>query len=340
MDEIPGSEAITQLGTAFMGSKALFSAVELGVFAALADGPRNGTDLAEQVGLHPRSSRDFLDALVALGLLEREGEHYANTPTTDALLDPAKPSYIGGRVQLFNALCRSWDSLTEALRTGKPQNEFADKNTGGGEDFFSALYADREWLEQFTAAMTAVSSDIGCVLAQKFPWDRYHTVMDIGTAQGGLPVQLALRHPHLRGGGFDLPPVGPIFEAYVASFELAARLRFHPGDMFTDELPAADVLVMGHMLHGWDLAAKHMLLAKAHAALPAGGALIVYDAIIDDDRRVNAASLLRSLSLLLQTPGGFEYTGADCCGWMREAGFTRTYVEHLVGPERMVVGIK
>ena len=338
MDEIPSSESIMRLGTAFMGSKILFSAAELGVFTALADGPRNEANLAKQLGLHPRSSRDFLDALVALGLLDRDGDHYANTSTTDALLDRNKPSYIGGILQLCNTrLYRSWGSLTEALRTGTPQNEL--KN-GSGKDIFAVLYADRDRLEQFVVSMTGIRNGVGHALSQKFPWDRYHTVMDIGTAQGRLPVELALRHPHLRGGGFDLPPVGPIFEAYVARFELADRLRFHPGDIFTDELPAADVLVMGHMLHGWDLATKHMLLAKAYAALPSGGALVVYDTVIDDDRRVNAFALMMSLTMLIETAGGFEYTGTDCCGWMRDAGFTRTYAEHLFGPDSMVVGIK
>ena len=82
-----------------------------------------------------------------------------------------------------------------------------------------------------------------------------------------------------------------------------------------------------------------MLLQKAHAALPEGGALIVYDAIIDDDRRENAFGLLMSLNMLIEDVG-FDYTGADCRGWMSEAGFRESYVQHLVGPDSMVVGTK
>lgn len=337
MDKSIDPDPILRLGRAFWGSKTLLSAVELGVFTALADGPQDRLSLAKELGLHPRSSRDFLDALVALGLLDRHHDLYANTPTTNAFLDRNKPSYIGGTLEMANALeYPIWGLLTEALRTGQPQSEIKD----GGEGVFQALYADPARLEQFLAAMTDVSTGIGRVLAQKFPWDRYHTVMDIGAAQGCLPVQLALAHPHLRGGGFDLSPVGPIFEAYVARFGLADRLRFHPGDFFTDELPTADVLVMGHILDDWDLAGKRTLLAKAYAALSPGGALIVYDHLIDDDRRANIVGLLMSLNMLIQTPGGFEYTGADCRGWMQEAGFTQTYVEHLLGDHSMVVGIK
>ena len=97
---------------------------------------------------------------------------------------------------------------------------------------------------------------------------------------------------------------------------------------------------MGHILHDWNLDEKRVLLAKAYEALPAEGALLIYDAIIDDERRRNAFGLLMSLNMLIETPGGFDYTGADCCAWLREAGFRDTYVEHLGGPESMVVGIK
>ena len=195
-------------------------------------------------------------------------------------------------------------------------------------------------LKQFMHAMTGISMGAAKAMAQKFPWHNYQTIMDIGCAEGGLPVQIALAHPHLLGGGLDLPSVGPFFDEYVASFGLSDRLRFYPGDFFTDPLPQADVLVMGHILHDWNLEEKRMLLSKAYKALPPGGALIVYEAIIDDERRQNAFGLLMSLNMLIELPGGFDYTGADCSSWMREAGFRETYVEHLAGPDSMVVGIK
>ena len=107
-----------------------------------------------------------------------------------------------------------------------------------------------------------------------------------------------------------------------------------------DELPQADVVLMGHILHDWDLPTKKMLIQKAFNALPQGGAFVVYEAIIDDDRSKNAFGLMMSLNMLIETPGGFDYTGADCSGWMKEAGFTSTRVEPLVGPDSMVIGIK
>ena len=330
-------EQILSLGLGFWGSKTLLSAVEIGLFTELAKGSLTFETLTERLMLHPRSARDFLDALVALGMLERDGDRYSNTTETDLFLDRAKPSYVGGLLEMANArLYPFWGLLTEALRTGHPQNEAK----GGEENFFAAIYADPGRLEGFLKAMTGISLGAAMAIANKFPWDRYETFVDVGTAQGGLPVQVALAHDHLSGGGFDLPPVGPIFEEYVDSHGLGDRLRFYPGDFFEDPLPAADVLVMGHILHDWDLQEKRLLLEKAYEALPEGGALIVYEALIDDERRENAFGLLVSLNMLIETPAGFDYTGADCRSWMGDTGFRETYVEHLVGPDSMVVGIK
>ena len=332
----PTPERIMQLGFGFWGSKALLSALELDVFTVLGKGPLSADVLASRLDLHARSAQDFLDTLVALRLLERRGDQYANTPETDLFLDKAKPSYIGGILEMANArLYPFWGSLTEALRTGQAQNE-----AKSGGNFFAALYADPRRLEKFLKAMTGLSLGSAQAIARQFPWKDYRTFVDIGTAQGGVPVQVALAHEHLSGGGMDLPVVQPIFESYVRSRSLSARLRFHAGDFFNDPLPQADVLIMGHILHDWNLEEKLMLLTKAYQAIPPGGALIVHEAIIDDDRRQNAFGLLMSLNMLIETPGGFDYTGADCTAWMKQVGFKKTRVEHLVGPDSMVIGFK
>jgi len=329
-------EKIMTLGMGFWGSKTLLSAVELGLFSELARGPADAATLRERLGLHERSAVDFFDALVALGMLQREGDQYSNTNETDVFLDRAKPSYIGGILEMANArLYPFWGTLTDGLRTGRPQNEV---KTGG--DFFGELYSDQARLKQFMHAMTGVSMGAAIAIAQKFPWQKYENFVDIGAAEGGVPVQIALAHGHLTGGGFDLPVVQPIFDEYVASFNLSDRLRFYPGDFFADPLPQADVFVMGHILHDWDMEEKKTLLLKAYDSLPKDGALIIYEAIIDDERRENAFGLLMSLNMLIETPGGFDYTGADCCAWLRDVGFQETYVEHLAGPDSMVVGIK
>jgi hypothetical protein len=333
-----GPDRILQLGLGFWGPKTLLSAVELGVFTALAQGPAGADTLRERLGLHPRAARDFLDALVSLGMLERHNGLYANTPDTDLFLDRNKSSYIGGLLEMTNArIYGFWGHLTEALRTGQPQNE---SKTTPGAGLFDVLYGDPARLRLFLQGMTGISLAAAKVIAQRFPWRDYRTFVDVGGAQGAVAVQVALAHPHLTGVNFDLPMVGPIFTDYAASFGLQDRLRFHPGNFFTDPLPRTDVLVMGHILHDWSLAEKRQLIAKGYDALPPGGALLIYEALIDDDRRQNAFGLLMSLNMLIETQAGFDYTGADCAGWLQAAGFRDTRVEHLRGPDSMVIGIK
>lgn len=330
-------EKILQTGLAFWPSKVLLSAIEMEVFTELAHGPENFESLSGRLGLHPRSALDFLDTLVALGFLQRMGNQYANTPETDLFLDRKKPSYIGGMLEMANhRLYPFWGHLTEALRTGQPQNEIKS----GGPGLFEALYADPARLKEFLSAMTGISHGANMAIARKFPWKDYGTFVDVGTAQGDLAVQIALANPHLRGHGFDLPEVAPIFEEYAERVGVADQLSFVPGDFFKDDLPRVDVITMGHILHDWDLPTKKMLVKKAYDAIPAGGAFIVYESIIDDDRKQNAFGMMMSLNMLIETPGGFDYTGADCQGWMKEAGFSSTRVEHLVGPDSMVIGIK
>lgn len=336
MTEAATPANIFNLGLGFWASKTLLSAVELGLFTELAKGPADLAALARRLGLHDRSARDFLDALVALKMLDRQDGRYSNTAETDLFLDRAKPGYVGGFLEMANArLYEHWGSLTEALKTGRNQNE-----AKGSGDVFAALYADPDRLRLFLAAMSGASLGAAQAIAAKFPWANYKSFVDIGAAQGIVPVTLARAHNHLSGAGYDLPQVKPVFEEFVTQQGVSDRVKFLGGNFFTDPLPAADVLIMGHILHDWDLSQKRMLLEKAHAALPNGGALIVYEAIIDDERRQNVFGLLLSLNMLIETPGGFDFTGADCQAWMREAGFAQTRVEPLTGPDSMIVAIK
>ena len=326
-----------QTGLAFWASKTLLSAVEMEIFTELAKHPEDLGTLTGRLGLHPRGARDFFDALVALGFLERHDGVYSNTASADLFLDKGKPSYAGGMLEMANRrLYPYWAGLTEGLRTGQPQNEV----TRGGPDLFATLYAEPQRLKDFLHAMTGLSRGANLAIASRFPGSKYKSAADVGTAQGDLIVQVALANPHLSGIGFDLAEVAPIFEEYAAANGLSSRVRFQPGSFFVDAMPGADVIMMGHILHDWNLDEKRVLIRKAYDAIPEGGALIAYDSIIDDERKQNAFGLMMSLNMLIETKGGFDYTGADCIGWMAEAGFRDMRVEHLVGPDSMVIGIK
>ena len=336
--EPPGPDAILGLGLAFMGSKTLLTAIELGVFRVLAaDGPLGAEELRETLGIHSRSALDFFDALVALGMLRRDAAGYRNTPETDLFLDPAKPSYVGGVLEMANhRLFGFWNSLPEGLITGEPQNEVKS----GGSDYFADIYSEPSKLRSFLTGMSGLSIGSAVAIADAFPWDSYQRFCDLGTAQGMAAVKIAQRHPHLTGTGFDLPPVGPVFDEFVAEQGLAGRVSFAGGDFFADPLPDADVYLMGHVLHNWGVQEKQTLLRRVYDALPNGGAVIVYEALIDDERRSNAYALLMSLNMLIETPAGFDFSGADCQAWMSAAGFRESYVKPLGGPEFMVVGLK
>ena len=329
-------DRILEIAYSYRAAKVLMSAVELDVFTILSDGPLGSAPLARAIGLHRRGARDFLDALVALRLLERdEHDRYSNTAMADAYLDRGKPAYLGFLIEHIDRIeYRRWQSLTEALRTGEAQ-------TGvGSSGNYPTRYSDRATLDAFVRGMTSASQPVAAALARRFPWHEYATFVDIGTAQGAVPVAIAAAQPHIKGGGFDLPPVEPAFRSYVSEHGLSDRLRFHAGNFFSDPLPGADVLIMGRVLHNWDLPTKQMLLQKAHRALPENGAIIVYERLIDDGRRVNASGLLSSLNMLVMTAGGFDFTSADCMDWMHAAGFQRIRIDPLTGDHSMVVGYK
>ncbi|MEJ1938777.1 methyltransferase, partial [Nostoc sp. NIES-2111] len=219
----------------------------------------------------------------------------------------------------------------EALRPGDPKTE-----ARRGENFSARIYEDPDRLRGFLQAMSGISAGAAHAIAAKFPWRDFKSVTDAGAAQGMVPVTRARAHPHLQAVGYSLPPVAHVFEDFVKANGLSDRVRFQPGNFFADPLPSTDVIVMGHILHDWDLEEKRRLVAKAYDALPKGGAYVVYDAMIDDDRKENAFGLLMSLNMLIETPGGFDYTTADCVGWLKEAGFRDVRVEHLLGPDSMV----
>jgi len=328
-------DRIFDIGWAFCKSKVLFSAVELGLFTELGGESLDLATLTKRLGLHERGAQDFFDALVSLKLLERDTQgRYFNRPDCALYLDRRSPRYLGGKLEFLDArLYPIWALLTKALRTGEPQTELG---IGG----YASLYADQSALDGFVKGMSGGSLLPALELARIFPWESYRTVIDIGTAQGRVPVEIARAHPHLGGGGFDLPQVEPAFMSFVREHGMEQRLRFYAGDFLKDELPRADVLIMGRILHNWDLPTRLMLLQKAHRALPAGGALIVYDALIDRARRSDARALLASLNMLIETAGGFEYTAAQCIGWMHDSGFDKMRVAPLDGRESAVIGVK
>lgn len=330
-----------EVGMAFWPAKVLLSAVELELFTKLADTAMTGEQLCSALGLHARANPDFFDTLVALKFLERDGDGpaslYRNTAETALFLNRKSPAFMGGFLEMANArLYPFWGDLSEALRTGKPQNE----TKHGGQGVFEELYSKPERLEQFMDAMAGISAGNFMALADKFDFSKYETVCDVGGAAATLSTILAAKHPHLKLTSADLPAVSAIASKKIEAAGLSDRVSTANIDFFNDELPKADVITMGMILHDWDLTNKKMLIRKAYDALPEGGAFIVIEALIDDARRENAFGLMMSLNMLVEFGEAFDYSGADFDGWCREAGFKRTEVIHLAGPSSAGVAYK
>jgi predicted O-methyltransferase YrrM len=324
---------ILQVGMGFWPSKTLLSAVELELFTELGEEALEGAEIGDRLGLHPRGIYDFLDTLVALGFLERDGDgaegRYRNTAATATFLDKRGPAYVGGILEMSNArLYPFWGDLTEALRTGKPQNEV--KHTG--KPMFDELYSDPARLEQFMRAMQGISLGNFQALAEKVDFSGYETVCDVGGATGQLSMILAERHPHLRCISYDLPVVAPIAEKTIAAAGLSDRVSVASGDFFAEPLPEADAITMGMILHDWNLDRKRHLIRSAYEALPEGGAFIVIENLTDDARRENAFGLMMSLNMLIEFGDAFDFTGSDFAGWCREAGFREVEIVPLTGP--------
>jgi len=333
--------AIMQTATAFWASKVLLTAVEFDLFSVLGDSAMTASQLGERLGLHPRGTFDFFDALVALKFLARDGDgpegRYRNTPETSAFLVKQSPGYIGGMLEMLNArLFGFWNNLGEALKTGKPQNEFALT----GKPMFAELYSDEARLGEFLRAMSGLQAGNFQLLAERFDFSRYRTVTDVGGSLALLSRVVAARHPHLRFRSFDLPPVRPHAQKAIDAAGLSDRIHAVAGDFFTDALPEADVVTMGNILHDWNVEQKMLLIRKAYNTLSDGGAFIAIENVIDDARRENGFGLLMSLNMLIEFGDASDYTGADFREWCRAAGFNRFEMIPLAGPSSAAVAYK
>ncbi|MCH9668439.1 MAG: methyltransferase [Actinomycetia bacterium] len=334
-------DRIMAIGGGYCQAKVLLSAVGLRLFTLLGERAMTAAEIAERLGLVPRPATDFLDTLVSVDLLGRDGDgpqaRYRNTAETAHFLDENSPAYQGGLLKIWDDRnYRYWADLTEALKTGQAQSE----TKHSGRPFFETLYEDPKRLEVFMAAMHASSRRNFELLATEFPFQRYARLCDVGGADALLTRTVAATHPHLRCVSFDLPAVTEIADRKIAEAGLADRVEAVAGSFLTDPLPAADVITMGMILHDWNLDHKRALIAKAYQALPDGGAFIVIESLIDDARRTNTFGLTMSLNMLIEFGDAFDYTAADFRQWCAVAGFRTFDTIALDGPSSAAVAYK
>lgn len=339
----PSPSSIMQIGTGFWASKILLSAIKFQLFTKLAERKKmSAREIKTDLNLQctDRHLFDFLDALTAFGFLHRDGlletASYSNSPDTETFLDKKKPTYIGGLLEMLNnRLYGFWGNLEEALLTGLPQNE-----SKRSEDFFGLIYQDTNKLREFINAMTGIQMGNFMAFAQKFDFSKYRTLVDVGGSAGLLSLMVAKHQPHMSCITLDLPPVEPIAKETIQKFQLTDRVKTQNGDFFADAFPKADMVTMGNILHDWDEEKKMMLMKKAYEALPAGGAFVAIESVIDDERKKNAFGLMMSLNMLIETGTGFDYTFADFNRWAKATGFTSTALLPLAGPSSAAIAYK
>ncbi len=337
----PDPSAIMQIGTGFWASKTLLAAIKFNLFTLLAGQKLKGEEIRTILDLHPRSLFDFLDTLVALGFLNREGLKenavYSNTRETDFFLDKNKPGYIGGLLEMCNdRLYKFWGSLEDGLRTGQPQNEV--KHTDRNE--FEAFYEDPNRLVQFMEAMAGIQMGAFVTFARIFDFKRFKTLCDVGGATGLLSIQVALLNPHMQCITFDLPDVEHVAKKWISNFGVNDHVKTMSGDFFRDEFPKVDIITMGNILHDWGYIDKLRLVEAAYKALPENGAFVVIEAIIDDERKKNVFGLLMSLNMLIETHDGYDFTFQDFKDMCSKAGFRRFELLPLAGPTSAAIAYK
>ena len=333
---------IMQVGMGFWPSKTVLSAVELELFTHLGDESMTGEEIGERLGLHPRAIYDFLDTLVALRFLERDGDgsdgRYRNTAETAAFLDKRQP---GLHRRNPGDGQRAAVSILGRPHRGAADRQAAERDQAHRQaDVRRALQRPGDGSSSSWGRCRASRSATSTRLAEKFDFSKYETVCDVGGATGQLCTILATRHPHLRCTSYDLPVVAPIAEKAIAAAGLTDRVTAASGDFFADPLPKADVITMGLILHDWNLDRKMHLIRSAYDALPEGGAFIVIENLIDDARRENAFGLMMSLNMLIEFGDAFDFTGGDFAGWCREVGFRDVEILPLTGPASAGIAYK
>lgn len=322
---------ILRLANSFCDAKALLTAVELGLFTTLHTAPATEEEIRDGLGLHGRGLYDWLELLVELNLLERDNGRYRNGAGPDAFLVRGMSSYIGGFLERSNRnLYPAWGRLSEALRTGESQ-------TGS---HFDQVIENPKILAQFINSMDALTRVLGPQLIETYDgWSDYQSVLDVGGCRGNIASQILGAYPHLSGAVFDLPQMEPFFDERVAEQGLTGKVTFHGGSFFTDPLPSADIVMMGHVLHDWNADQRKFLIEKCYDSVNPGGVLVLYDRMLDrESSRVE--NLVISLDMLLVTDGGSEYGVAEVTGHALGAGFTSTEDRPLGDYDTLVVAHK
>jgi acetylserotonin N-methyltransferase len=316
--DLPDPSPVIELIEAFRRSKVMFAAVSLGVFDALEHKPAEVTALAEELQVKAEPLERLLDACVGLKLLRRRGAAYENEPAASTYLRRSSKQTLTGYILYSNdVLFRLWTHAEDAVREGTPRwkQEF-----GVDGSIFDHFFRTEGAKETFVRGMHGLGILSSPKVVEAFDLSRFRRMVDLGGATGHLAIAACERNPDLRAVVFDLPEVIEAACAYARSSVASPRIEMMAGDFFSDELPEADFFALGRILHDWREDRIRRLLAKIYRRLPAGGAILLAEKLLYEDKSGPLSAHLQSLNMLMCTEGK-ERTLPEYRRLLEEAGF-------------------
>jgi acetylserotonin N-methyltransferase len=313
------AQTILDLIEAFRRSKVMFTAVRLGIFEQLAIAPQSCSGLAAQLVLDRAALSRLLNGCVSLGLLECDGELYVNTNAANRFLTNASPETLAGYIVYSDqSLYKLWDHLDDAVREGT--NRWTQA-FGSRSALFDHYFRNETSTRSFLSGMNGFGQLASPRVVTAFDLSQHKHLVDLGGATGHVAIAACKQYPQLRATVLDLPPVEKFALEHIAQSGLGDRIDFVQSDFFADDLPKADLYVLGRILHDWDDAKIDKLLRKIVFALPRQGALLVTETLVDDDRNGPVYTLMQDLNMLVCTDGR-ERTEAEYSALLRGAGFS------------------
>jgi acetylserotonin N-methyltransferase len=333
----PDPTPVLDLLQAFRCSKAMFAAVSLGVFDALAAGPKRRDALAGELKANAEALGTLLDACVGLGLLDRDERGYANTPAAAAYLCATSPHRLTGYVNYSNdVLWKLWGNLEGAVREGTHRWK---ETFGWDGPIFSHFFRTEGDKREFLMGMHGYGLLSSPHVVAAFDLSDYRRLVDLGGATGHLAVAACQRYRHLRAVVLDLPEAVPLAREVVGGSPAADRIEVVAGDFFTDRLPEGDLYALGRILHDWSEAKILTLLGKVFGQLPPGGAVLIAEKLLEENRAGPRWAQMQSLNMLTCTEGK-ERTLTEYESLLKQVGFAEVFGCRTASPLDAVLGVK
>jgi ubiquinone/menaquinone biosynthesis C-methylase UbiE len=322
-------ESIREIATAFQKSRILLSAYELGIFRSIGDRRESSENVAKKLGTDPRATDRLMNALVALGLLVKEGGTFRNTPPSLKYLVPSSPDYIPGLMHTVH-LWDTWGTLTEAVKLGTSvaarEQRHADPTA---------------WTTAFIAAMNDRARKQAPIAASLVGLEEGMRVLDVGGGSGAFAVAFVRAKEKVTATIFDLPQVLPLTQKYVEAEHLTELVNFVAGDYLKDELPTGyDLVFLSAIIHSNPPDENRMLIQKCARALRPNGTVVVQDFIMDESRTQPPGGAFFALNMLVGTAAGDTYTESEIRAWMEEAGLSGITRTEMPWGSAQVRGLK